>query len=404
MSFAVRRSGSELRCRFLAGCDGDHSTVRRLAGVDFVGGEHHEEVILADVELDGPLEGGSVHVAVGGSGLVILFPLGEGASWRLLATRPAGTPSSVTAGGPTPRQEDEAVPTVDLSALLQRYRLGAKVTTSRWSAVIPLQHRVAASFRQGPVFFAGDAAHVHSPAAAQGMNTGLLDAVNLGWRLAFSSTSGSADALLSSYGDERRPVARRVVALTRLVFFVEASASPLAQLFRGVIAPLAAPAVPRLAEQRWLMAAVYGVLSRRWASYRNSQLSVDDCPKLGGPRPGDLLPDDDGIADEGVDRHLLTARPGVHLLLDRDATEPAFDTLGPWVTVHRHPTATSGTEPVSWTSRDSRHGCTWSAQSRPPPAAQTGAVGTEGRARHLDRMDQPVAVSSACPWISDRRG
>ena len=165
MSFAVRRSGSELRCRFLAGCDGDHITVRRLAGVDF-----------------------------GGSGLVILFPLGEGASWRLLATRPAGTPSSVTAGGPTPRQEDEAVPTVDLSALLQRYRLGAKVTTSRWSAVIPLQHRVAASFRQGPVFFAGDAAHVHSPAAAQGMNTGLLDAVNLGWRLAFSSTSGSADA------------------------------------------------------------------------------------------------------------------------------------------------------------------------------------------------------------------
>lgn len=86
----------EAECRFLAGCDGSDSTVRRAAGVDFVGGSHHEEVVLADVDLDGLPDDGRLHVTVGASGLVWLFPLGEGAPWRLLATRPASATRTTT--------------------------------------------------------------------------------------------------------------------------------------------------------------------------------------------------------------------------------------------------------------------------------------------------------------------
>jgi len=330
-----RGPDEEARCRFLVGCDGSGSTVRRGARVDFPGGAHAEEVVLADLELD--LEPatapspGRLHVAVGRHGLAFLFPLGEnGAPWRLLATRPTGARPGAAAATP-------AVPdTEELSRLLHDSGLPAGVDRCAWSTVVPLQHRVATTLRAGPVFLAGDAAHTSSPAAAQGMNTGLLDGLALGWRLALAAGHDRVEPLLDSYDHERRAVALQVVALTRLVLFAEASTTPAAELARAHLVPLVVPALPLLLGRRRLTALVAAILSQRWVSYRHSPISVDDTPYAAGARPGDRLPDRDVVAMGRPRRlHDLAAAPGVHLLLDRDAVAPDPSRLGSHVTVHR---------------------------------------------------------------------
>ena len=318
-------------CRFVAGCDGPESTVRGIAEIGWRGGPYREEVVLADLEVDGDLAPGRLHVVAGREGLVFLFALGEGASWRLLATRPT---RDTGAGYGQPGHE---VPASDVQKLLDVAGLEVTVTALRWSAEVRLQHRLADSFRQGRLFLAGDAAHTHSPAAAQGMNTGMLDAVNLGWKLAFAADGGEHADLLDSYEQERRPVARQVLALTHLVFFAEASTNPLPAFLRGTLVPLAAPALPLLMKQRWLMAEVVRMLSQRWVRYRHSALSFEGSPGAGGwPRPGDRLPDQDVVYDGRTTRlHDVTARPGVHVLLERDADELDVQLLGPHVSVHR---------------------------------------------------------------------
>ena len=170
----------------------------------------------------------------------------------------------------------------------------------------------------------GDAAHVHSPAGGQGMNTGIQDAVNLGWKLAFASSNGSGstrDRLLDSYQDERRPVARQVLALTHALFWAEAATDPVARLARGALAPLAAPVVPFVLGRRRLVAEGVRLLSQLRVHYRNSSLSVEgQLPGQRRPRPGDRLPDG-WVTVAGSRRrlHELTAHPAVHVLLDRDA-------------------------------------------------------------------------------------
>ena len=320
----------ETACRFLAGCDGPASTVRAAAAIGWRGGTYTEEVVLADAELDGDLAPGVLHVGVGRPGLVFLFALGEGATWRLLATRPARD------GGAPFGQPGAALPVTEVQDLLDATALDVTVGELRWSARVRLQHRLADTFRQGRLFLAGDAAHAHSPAAAQGMNSGVLDAVNLGWKLAFAGESGPCSDLLASYGTERRPVARQVLALTHLVFFAEASTNPLSTYLRGTFLPLAAPALAGLVRQPLLMAQVVRLLSQGWVHYRQSPLSVTGTPPGDGPCPGDRLPDEDVTHEGRVLRlHELTAGPGVHLLLQRDALDLGRLRLGPLVPVHR---------------------------------------------------------------------
>ncbi|MDO8150943.1 FAD-dependent monooxygenase [Isoptericola sp. b408] len=329
----VRVGGSvqQVTSRFVAGCDGPASTVRRIAGVGWRGGPYREEVVLADVELDAALAPGLLHVVVGRPGLVFLFALGEGATWRVLATR------ATTGHGAPFGQPGEPVPASEVHRLLEAAGLPAAVTDLRWSARVRLQHRMAGAFRRGRLFLAGDAAHAHSPAAAQGMNTGILDGVNLGWKLAFAASGcGDPEALLDSYGLERRPVDRRVLALTHLVFYGEASTTPLPTLLRGTLLPWAAPLVPTVTAQPRVMALLVRLLSQDWTNYRSSPVSADGTSARRSPRPGRHLPDR-AVVHEGRRRrlHELTAHPGIHLLLDRDAPAPDARGLGPWVSTHR---------------------------------------------------------------------
>jgi 2-polyprenyl-6-methoxyphenol hydroxylase-like FAD-dependent oxidoreductase len=321
-ALAVLRTPSGLeraRSRFLAGCDGAAGVVRERAGIDWRGGAYRQEVVLADVELDG-LDPAAAHAATGTRGLLFVFAAGENATWRLLATQPR-------------RATAPAVPDGELQDLLDGAGLVARVRSVAWSARIPLQHRLATGYRRGRVFLAGDAAHVHSPAAAQGMNTGLQDAANLGWKLALAATASDPELLLDSYEAERRPVGRTVLTLTHLAFWAEAGTDPLASLLRGVVVPLATPVLARLPGGRLLAGEALRVLSGLWVGYRGSPLSVNG-PGHGRWRAGDRLPDlDVRRGTRRVRLHALLARPGVHVLATQDGPPPCRP--APHVHVHR---------------------------------------------------------------------
>ena len=317
---------------FVAGCDGPASTVRAQAGIGWPGRPYAVEVVLADAELDADLTGGAAHVVAGRRGLLFAFRLGERATWRLLATRPAG-PDRVPFGQPGP-----PVPATELQALFDEAGLGARISGLAWSTRIRLQHRTAEQFRRGRLFLAGDAAHAYSPATGQGMNAAIQDAANLGWKLAFAaSPPGDSAILLASYDRERRPVARQVLAMTHLAFWGEASTGRLPSLMRGTLAPLAAPLIPALMSRRHLVAAGIRLLSQLAVSYRGSPLSAEGTPQpRDGPRAGDRLPDKTVTsAGRTLRLHELLARPGVHVLLERDADQPDDLAAGPMVHVHR---------------------------------------------------------------------
>ncbi|WP_201777106.1 FAD-dependent monooxygenase [Streptacidiphilus neutrinimicus] len=324
----------QLGCRFVAGCDGPASTVRAFTGIGWRGGPYPEEVVLADLEFDDDRATGT-HVVAGRQGLVFLFPLGESATWRMLATRPAPDVPAPAFGQPGPPVER-----AELERLLRDAGFDDPIGEVAWSERVPLQHRLAPMFRSGRLFLAGDAAHAYSPATGQGMNAGIQDAANLGWKLAFAATSGTPPAglrpLLDSYSAERRPVALGRLLLTHAAFWGEASTAPLPSWLRGTVAPLAAPAAPLLLHRRRLVAQGIRTISQLRVHYRGSALSVEASPRPAGWRAGDRLPDLPVAVFGRVSRlHTQLATPGVHMLLRPQAAPPVLPPLGPHVTVHR---------------------------------------------------------------------
>jgi 2-polyprenyl-6-methoxyphenol hydroxylase-like FAD-dependent oxidoreductase len=333
----VRRNGGveRIACRFLVGGDGAGSAIREASGVAWRGKPYRREVVLADLELDGDLAPGVAHAVAARPGVLVLFALGEHATWRMLATRAA-------IGGDAPAgQPDGPVPVGELQTLLHAAGLTPRITHVGWSARVRLEHRLASSYRRGPVFLVGDAAHLHSPAGGLGMNTGIQDAQNLGWKLALAARSdrcaGELDVLLDSYEAERRPVAQRVTALTDLLFWAESGTDPVAALARTVTGPLVAPVVPLLLRRRRMIAAGIRSLSQLRVHHRGSALSVEGSPPgRRGPRPGERLPD--ATVDVGGRRrrlHDVVGVPGIHVLLERSAVDLDGEDLGPHVSVHR---------------------------------------------------------------------
>ena len=316
---------------YVVGCDGSASTVRAQAGIAWPGRTYPVEVVLADAELAGDLDGDAARVVAGRHGLVFAFRLGERATWRLLATRPAAQ------GLSPPGQFGPPVPVAEVQALIDEAGLDVRIAELSWSSRVSVQRRVADTFRRGRILLAGDAAHAYNPATGQGMNAGLQDAANLGWKLAFAATRPGDRRLLDSYDRERRPVALQVLGMTHLAFWAEAALGPVPSALRGRLAPLAVPLVPAVIGRPRLAAAAFRVLSQLGVGYRRSPLSVEGTPRRPrGPRAGDRLPDQPVIAaGRSVRLHELLARPGVHVLLDRDADPPAALTPGKFLSVHR---------------------------------------------------------------------
>jgi 2-polyprenyl-6-methoxyphenol hydroxylase-like FAD-dependent oxidoreductase len=190
------------RAGYLIGCDGARSTVRKQSAVEFPGRDARICALVADVTLDGRGPAEWVLPAPKGDGLLTVLPLGDGV-FRVLAAGPV----QMAAGRDTP------VPEAEVADALARD--GLTLGEVRWAGRFTDTTRQAARYRTGRVFLAGDAAHIHSPAGGQGLNLGLQDAFNLGWKLAEVIRGESGDDLLDTYHAERHPVAARVLQSTR---------------------------------------------------------------------------------------------------------------------------------------------------------------------------------------------
>lgn len=280
-----------VRASYLVGCDGAHSFVRRTAGFSFEGGSYPQDFVLGDVEADGPLEAGAINSFAGGGGVALFFPLGSPRTWRVIGMATRRSPSSDDS-----IPDDSPVGSLTLGEL-QSVVAGPTegsvvVRDPSWLSHFRLHHRQIAHYRRGRVFVAGDAAHIHSPVGAQGMNTGIQDAWNLGWKLALAIRGVPAERLLDSYEAERWPVGRSLLRSTDRVFsiFVRAmSAGRLASWVRQVVV---SRFLPRLLGSRWLRSLAFGFVSELKIRYRRSPVSAEARPRLrGGSRAGDRLPD-----------------------------------------------------------------------------------------------------------------
>src|ERR1700761_6023421 len=263
--------------RWLAGCDGGHSAIRRQAGIDFVG-ETREEVrmLVADVAVDG-LDRDEWRLWQHPDGLFALCPLPSTDVFQYQALLAPGVEPDLSLA--------------NLQAVLERRtgRTDLRLHQPEWSSLWRANIRLVDRYREGRVFLAGDAAHIHSPAGGQGMNTGIQDAYNLGWKLA-AVAQGAAPALLDSYEAERRPVAAGVLALSN---------ARLAQTIERNDVPI----------RRDASTIELGVNYRGWARAR------DDRDETAALRAGDRAPDATGLATVDGDHRLFDLTRGGHFTL-----------------------------------------------------------------------------------------
>lgn len=216
----VLEDGTELEAEYVVGADGAHSVVRKSARIGFAGSAYEEAFSLADVRLTGGVSREEVTLYFSPAGLLVVAPL-PGGLHRVVATV----------------DESPEVPSIDLvqSLLDERGPEHERAVVSEivWGSRFHVAHRLAETYRVGRVLLAGDAAHVHSPAGGQGMNTGIQDAVDLATALA-AALSGAGEAALDRYVAHRRPVAEDVVALTDRLTRI-ATASPRLRPMRNVL-------------------------------------------------------------------------------------------------------------------------------------------------------------------------
>ena len=329
-----------LRARFLVGCDGAHSTVRHAIELPFEGAPYEENVVQTDAVVKWPrqMEDDEIVVFLAPDGPIACFPFFKDGRYRVLKLYVGEAPTSE--------------PTLQTFQQMMETQLpGVQVTDPAWITSFRLHHRLVQHYRVGRVFLAGDAAHIHSPAGGQGMNTGIQDAHNLGWKLALVARGIARPELLDSYEAERRPVAQELLQgtdlATRAMEQVVKFRSPLAVGLRNGFMSL----VSKLDFVRANLTSSLSMLNR---NYRHSPIVAQhriplwrasmkantdsELPSLvawtafgSAPEPGDRAPDASFSADtQGATRlfQLMNPTRFMLLLFDGEAsTEEGYRNL-----------------------------------------------------------------------------
>jgi 2-polyprenyl-6-methoxyphenol hydroxylase-like FAD-dependent oxidoreductase len=258
---------------WLIGCDGAHSTVRHQLGMEFLGNTLASDWILADIHLSAVPHPTEASVMWHTDGVLVIFPITKD-RFRIIADVGEGTGVRPT----DPTLEDVQ------NILDRRGPGGIKASAPIWLAAFRINERKVADYRKGRVFLCGDAAHVHSPAGGQGMNTGMQDAINLAWKLALVCRAGCAESpLLDSYSHERSAVGDMVLKGAGRVTTMATLKGGVKQSIRNHIASL----VFGLAPVRETM---MNAMSEISIGYPESPLSVKGSGFHGAPHTGQRAP------------------------------------------------------------------------------------------------------------------
>ncbi len=257
---------------YLAGCDGARSIVRQGMATGFPGGTYQQLFYVADIDASGPALEGELHIDLDEADFLAVFPLKGHGRARLIGTvrgERAAHPDTLTF-------TDVSVRAIE--------NMKVRVDAVNWFSTYRVHHRVTDHFRKGRAFLLGDAAHIHSPAGGQGMNTGIGDAINLAWKLRSVLAGRATDRLLDTYETERRAFARQLVATTDRGFTLATAEGRTADFIRMRIVPLIVPTLFKLKATREFM---FSAVSQIVIAYRDSPISAGKAGAVhGGDRTG----------------------------------------------------------------------------------------------------------------------
>lgn len=260
------------QARYIAGCDGARSSIRESIGTGYPGGTYRQLFYVADIEAAGPAVNGELHVDLDEADFLALFPLAGAGRPRLIGT---------VRGERADHADSLTFDDVSNRAI---NHLKLQVEKVNWFSTYHVHHRVTEHFRKGRAFLLGDAAHIHSPAGGQGMNTGIGDAINLAWKLAAVLAGSAPEKLLDSYEAERIGFARRLVATTDRVFNLATAEGRIADIVRTRIVPVLFPKVIAFEAVREYL---FRTVSQITLNYRGLPLSAGSAGQVHG---GDRLP------------------------------------------------------------------------------------------------------------------
>jgi 2-polyprenyl-6-methoxyphenol hydroxylase-like FAD-dependent oxidoreductase len=298
----------EVEARWVIGCDGAHSEVRKLLNIPFEGKGVSLSFFLGDVELDGPgtpTEELFLHLHSGD--VVFMARLTDKLTRVIVALHSSQGD-----------QTDQELSVQDFQAALDRARVRAQIHSAEWMTPFHVNDLQAKQYRAGSAFLAGDASHIHSPVGGQGMNTGIQDVANLAWKLA-AVARGADEAILDSYEQERGEVGKALLRFTERGLKMATARNPLVEGIRDALLPL-------IASFNVVQNTMLGFISETAIGYRSSSI-VADHGGDGSLRAGDRLPDL-SFSSQGQATSLLHDwTEAKHLVLLINATERERDVV-----------------------------------------------------------------------------
>ncbi len=274
----------EITCRYLVGCDGAHSIVRNILQIPFVGASYEQDFFLADAEVEWPSPPESKFMLFfDTAGFFLHAPLGADLS-RIIGAKISGSP-------PDPKTPLTLEEMIDLTKKITHRNIN--ISNPVWMSRFHLHHRSVTQYQKGRVFLAGDAAHIHSPVGAQGMNTGLQDSTNLGWKIATVLKNNVSDDLLQTYQIEREAVGRKLNHSTDRFFGFLTSPNPILMGCRPLFLSLAMKIV-NLSSQ--MQKSLFWFMSELGIRYEKNKFIDEntrgaDSRFLAGPGAGSRAPD-----------------------------------------------------------------------------------------------------------------
>jgi 2-polyprenyl-6-methoxyphenol hydroxylase-like FAD-dependent oxidoreductase len=290
----------QVQAAWLVGADGAKSVVRRILDIPFGGKTYQYSLFVLDCKVDLPFKDDEGYIAFSDTSFAAFFPMTEGRC-RVISMLPEE------------RADKEQVTFDDVTkGFAERMQMDVKLSDPKWLSVYHSHHRSVATFRKGRCFLAGDAAHVHSPVGAQGMNTGLQDAHNLAWKLAMVISGQAQQSVLDTYDEERLPIAKSLVRTTDRVFNLTLNTNPVVRFWIMYVAP---KALALVVNEKHLARLAFTTISQIGIRYRTSSLSQQ--ASLGAfprhaPQPEDRLP------------YVLFHEQGKHVNIQDKVKAPAF--------------------------------------------------------------------------------
>lgn len=267
----------ELEAAYLISAEGSHSMVRRTLNFQFHGKSLDQSYALADLHLDGDLPDDELSIFTSAHGFMAVFPMGD-RHFRFMAT------------DPEKRAKTDEEPTLEKLQKLydENSHIPVQLRDMTWSSRFRINSRMLNTLRERRIFFGGDAAHVHSPAGGQGMNTGIQDMIDLSWKLAMVWHGKAAPELLNTYEEERLPIIRSIVSRTEAATDALNSDSVIVHQLITLLTPV-------FLNTHLVQQLSTGLLSEVASNYRESSLS-QTYHAHGDLRAGDRVPDMDILA------------------------------------------------------------------------------------------------------------